>query len=109
MTDLSQVPTDQLLAFYSQQPAAPGGDLSGVSTEQLLAAYNKPQQAQPQLTAEQLLAAGQRRQDGDQSLTWSDVGRQAVSNAPASAGQFVGDIYHAVTNPSETLSNIGTA
>lgn len=40
--------------------------------------------------------------------TWSDVPGEAASNLGKSAGQFVGNIVKAVTNPVETAKNLGT-
>lgn len=39
-------------------------------------------------------------------LSWSDVPGEALRNAPKSAGEFVGNIAHAVMNPLETAGNI---
>ena len=39
-------------------------------------------------------------------VAWSDVGSQAVQNIPKSAGEFVGNITHAVTHPVETVKTI---
>ena len=39
-------------------------------------------------------------------MAWSDVGSQAVQNIPKSAGEFVGNITHAVTHPVETVKTI---
>ncbi|QIO34328.1 hypothetical protein [Bradyrhizobium sp. 1(2017)] len=108
MSDLSQVSTDELLRAYRQ----PQGDLSGVSTEDLLKAYRAPQGApqgsQQQLTADQLLAAQQRRQDGGE-LSWSDVPGQMLANLPGSAAQFGSDIIQPFIHPIDTLSAIGDA
>lgn len=40
-------------------------------------------------------------------MSWSDVGSQALQNAPASAANFAGDIYNAVRHPITTAENIG--
>jgi hypothetical protein len=120
MTDLSQLSTEQLLAAYNQQTQQPtqqaGPDLSSMSTEQLLAAFNQaqqpqqaPQQSQSQLTPEQLVASGQQTLAGDQPMTWSNVGKQALRNAPASAKQFGYDLIQPILHPIETVKNIGTA
>lgn len=63
---------------------------------------------------------GQRQQTGTQDpyasigtpvsvqkpLAWSDVPGEALRNAGKSAGEFVGNIAHAVTHPIETAGNI---
>lgn len=41
------------------------------------------------------------------SMSWSDVGSQALQNAPASAVQFGHDIVQPFIHPIDTLSNIG--
>lgn len=112
MTDLSQVPTEQLLAAYNQQQP----DLSSMSTEQLLAAYNQkpppsaltpPNPNKAELTPEALLAAGQRRQTGEEApLTWGQVGSQAVQNLPGSAYQFGSDLVQPILHPIQTATNI---
>jgi len=38
----------------------------------------------------------------EQSLDWSDVPMEALSNVPKSAGEFAGNIYQAVRHPVET-------
>jgi len=39
--------------------------------------------------------------------SWGETLGSALMNAPASAGKYAGDIYHAVTNPVETGKNLG--
>ena len=98
MTDLSQMSTEQLLALYGQQ--APAEASGSVPIDPL-----KPPPAP--LTEAQLAAYGQRRQQGDQPLAWSDVPGQMVSNFIPSATQFGADIYNTFAHPIETLTNIG--
>ncbi len=40
-------------------------------------------------------------------MSWSDVGSQALQNAPASAVQFGRDIVQPIIHPIDTISNIG--
>lgn len=41
-----------------------------------------------------------------EALSWSDVPGKALQNAPESAGNFVGNIAHAVMHPVQTVSNL---
>lgn len=47
-----------------------------------------------------------RSTDADKPLSWSEVPGKALDNLPKSAGEFVGNIAHAVTHPIETAGNI---
>jgi hypothetical protein len=40
-------------------------------------------------------------------MSWSDVGSQALQNAPRSAGQFASDIAQPFLHLVDTISNIG--
>jgi hypothetical protein len=40
-------------------------------------------------------------------MPWGDVAMNALKNLPASAGDFAGSLYHAVTNPVETVKTVG--
>ena len=54
--------------------------------------------------------AGIRRQpakEADKPLSWGQVARGAVTNFIPSAGRAISDTWQAVTNPGETLENIG--
>ena len=39
--------------------------------------------------------------------TWSQVGREAISNIPESGVKLLGGLYTAVTRPRETLEQLG--
>lgn len=45
----------------------------------------------------------------EKPLTWADVPGKALENAPKSAGEFVGNIAHAVMHPIDTATNIADA
>jgi hypothetical protein len=67
--------------------------------------YVAPQAAQPASRFDKYVAPA--AQPSTPELPWSDVPGQALYNAPASAGKFVGDIWTAVTNPIDTVGALG--
>lgn len=87
--DLSSLSDEQLMSLYSPKQAAPSQGVQGLSDQQLMELVGKPQ------TQTQQPANAQ------------NIAYQAIKNIPSSAAKFAGDIYHAVTNPVETVTNLG--
>ena len=83
---ISSMSNEELLKLA--KPAAPSG-LQGLSDQELLG-MSKGQTAPSQAP-----------------MGGGNVAYQAVTNIPSSAAKYAGDIYHAVTNPVETVKNIG--
>ena len=86
--DLSSLSDEQLMSMYSQKPTTPNQGVQGMSDEQLMGLVGK-------VTVEQTPANPQ------------NIAYQAISNIPSSGAKFAGDIYHAVTNPVETVKTMG--
>lgn len=78
-------------------PAGKGGD----AWDELDASFARPaaRVRQKVLDVKDLPKVGQQR-------AWSDVPLEALSNVPASAGNFVSSIYQAVRHPIDTAENL---
>jgi len=87
--DLSSLSDEQLLSMFPQKVNTPNQGLTGISDQQLMDLVGKPQTAQTT------------------PANAPNVAYQAITNIPSSAAKFAGDIYHAVTNPVETVKSIG--
>lgn len=46
--------------------------------------------------------------NNNEPMKWGDVGLEAIGNIPKDAGNFVGNIYQAVSSPVQTAKNIGS-
>ena len=87
---ISSMSNEELLKLA--KPAAPVG-LQGLSDKELLDLSKG--QATPSTAQQQAPMGG------------GNVASQAITNIPSSAAKFAGDIYHAVTNPVETVKSMG--
>lgn len=87
--DLSSLSDEQLLSMFPQKVNTPNQGLTGIPDQQLMDLVGKPQTAQTT------------------PANAPNVAYQAITNIPSSASKFAGDIYHAVTNPVETVKSIG--
>jgi Mannosyl-glycoprotein endo-beta-N-acetylglucosaminidase len=100
-----------LVASATTSDANPVG-LSSMSNEQLLKlATPSAAKGLEGLSNEELLGMAKGQQPSAQApqgpMGGADVAFQAITNIPSSAAKFAGDIYQAVTNPVETVKNIG--
>jgi hypothetical protein len=82
--------------------------LSSMSNEELLK-LAKPSTGLQGMSDQQLLdlTKGQAAPQPEAPMSGGNVAYQAITNIPSSAAKFGGDIYHAVTNPVETVTNMG--
>ena len=98
--------TDRL-ASATMSDANPVG-LSSMSNEELLK-LAKPSTGLQGMSDQQLLdlTKGQVAPQPETPMSGGNVAYQAITNIPSSAAKFGGDIYHAVTNPVETVTNMG--
>jgi len=95
------------LASATMSDANPVG-LSSMSNEELLK-LAKPSTGLQGMSDQQLLdlTKGQAAPQPETPMSGGNVAYQAITNIPSSAAKFGGDIYHAVTNPVETVTNMG--
>ena len=95
------------LASATMSDANPVG-LSSMSNEELLK-LAKPSTGLQGMSDQQLLdlTKGQAAPQPEAPMSGGNVAYQAITNIPSSAAKFGGDIYHAVTNPVETVTNMG--
>jgi len=95
------------LASATMSDANPVG-LSSMSNEELLK-LAKPSTGLQGMSDQQLLdlTKGQAAPQPEAPMSGGNVAYQAITNIPSSAAKFGGDIYHAVTNPVETITNMG--
>ena len=95
------------LASATMSDANPVG-LSSMSNEELLK-LAKPSTGLQGMSDQQLLdlTKGQAAPQPETPMSGGNVAYQAITNIPSSAAKFGGDIYHAVTNPVETITNMG--
>ena len=89
-------------------PVAMPKGLSAISDEDLLKMV-KPAGGIQDLSDQQLLelTKNQSVPTPQTPTNAGNVAYQAITNIPSSAAKFGGDIYHAVTNPVETVTNMG--
>ena len=95
------------LASATMSDANPVG-LSSMSNDELLK-LAKPSTGLQGMSDQQLLdlTKGQAAPQTETPMSGGNVAYQAITNIPSSAAKFGGDIYHAVTNPVETVTNMG--
>jgi hypothetical protein len=90
---LSSLSDEQLLKLAGNNaPTAQASGLQGMSNEQLMSMLQTPQQTAPQ---------------EQKPLSPTDVAYGAITNLPSSALKFGKDIVHTITNPIESIKNLG--
>jgi hypothetical protein len=87
--DLSLLSDEQLLSMFPQKSTTPNQGIESMTDQQLIELVGKPQTTQAT------------------SANAPNIAYQAIKNIPSSAAKFGGDIYHAVTNPVETVKTMG--
>ena len=96
MKGLSSLSNEELMALSGQAPSAPSvgssKGLQGLSNEQLMS-----------LSQGQLAAAPVEQKPMD----WQTTLATSASNLPSSAMKYGKELYEAITNPVETVKNIG--
>lgn len=101
MPDLSQIPTEQLLQMYQQQPAQPQqSPLSGMSNEQLMQLLQQ-QDAKPSQTAWEKLTG----QNGQRYQTWPERVVRGLAGGAADTAMLPGRVLKEAQTPAPQISD----